>query len=137
MAHSHTPHLPVSFPKVKDLKRPSENLEYDLNEPKFFSQEFPLISQKKSEVVNKLSILKAYNSERGTVCLPGRCPPAQKSSSPSLLVTATDQEHLRSLGSLPFLPPPPSVEATAPAGMQKGRADSEWLHLNSREEGGT
>ena len=31
---------------------PSENLEYDLYEPKILSQEFPLNSQKKSEVVN-------------------------------------------------------------------------------------
>ena len=31
---------------------PSENLEYDLDEPKIFSQEFPWNSQKKSELVN-------------------------------------------------------------------------------------
>ena len=38
--------------KMIKMRPPSENLEYDLNEPKFLSQEFPLNSQKKSEVVN-------------------------------------------------------------------------------------
>ena len=33
-------------------QEPSENLEYDLDEPKILSQEFPWNSQKKSELVN-------------------------------------------------------------------------------------